>query len=85
MEKIKITSPLTYLEPYLGDTPGRRGDGLGSSASSYHEINVIANGSYQYYYFLCTPRVIGKKTKFRIPKILWALASLPSYVSLYIT
>ena len=54
-------SPLTYVEHYLGDTTGRSRDGLGSSASSYHEINVIANGSYQYYFFLCTPRVVGKK------------------------
>ena len=85
VEKIKITLPLTYLEPYLGDTTGRRGDGLASSVSSYHEINTIANGPYQYYFLLCTPRVIGKKTKFRILEIFWALASLPSYISLYIT
>ena len=52
VEKIKITSPLAYVEHYLGDTTGRSSDGLGSSASSYHEINTIDNGSYQYY-FLC--------------------------------
>ena len=84
MDKIKITSPLTYVEPYLGDTTGRRRDGLGSSASSYHEINTIDNGSHQYYFSVHT---LGnrQKTKFRILEILWALASLASFVSLYIT
>ena len=49
------------MEPYLGDATGRRRDWQGSGASSHHEINTIANGSYQYYFFLCTPRVIGKR------------------------
>ena len=64
MEEINITSPLTYVEPYLGDTTGRRRDGLGSSASSYHEINAIANGSHQYYFFCAQP---GYSAKNQIP------------------
>ena len=83
VERINITSPPTYVEPYLGDTTRRRRDGLGSSASSYHEITAIANGSYQCYFFPCTPRVIGKKPSSASSKPSGRLGSLPSYIPLY--
>ena len=55
VEKIKIMSPLTYVEPYLGDITRRRRDGRGSSTSSYYEMNAVTNGSYQYFFSVHTP------------------------------
>ena len=79
--------PCNHHCPSCSSTVGLRRDGGMSGVLSDHELDILSNESYQYYYSLWSTWTLSSRQGTQAPHlhVLWDLSFIPSYVSHYPT